>query len=695
MKKILFFTFLVLCVIAYPENRYVKSLGSDSNAGTSDALAWQTLSHVQEKIIDGTIIAGDTIFINRGDTIHGARIDIDKTITFKGYGTGNKPVISGMIEISGFTQLNSSTWYKILTTGIKQEFLLFDGIIKDRGLWTLNSTWRSDVNRLESADMSDEANTTATSPLIKAAYQIAGDLSGSKIVINLVDWAIGVHEIKSMPNDSTVIFDGTTTDYDPNGGTYGDYHGIQDNWKLFDENGQWGQHEDTLFIRCTDDPANHIISISDVDTLFTLEGGETMQDFLVQGIDIYGINYFVADVDNTNFNTWDVGHYPYMNWWLDSVNVRYATRFATGSISSDYVKITNCDVQDVFGIIFRLYGPPDTFLISDNNFKNTGKIIGYDTRNQYGYNGIICMGGANDAAIIRRNRIDSAGYNGFSIGSDIYNNYVTNTNLILPDGAGFHLGNTGDTIYLHDNIFEYAGRGMYADYGVNYYIAINNYVKGNSYGIYGNDVKYSRFHDNVLEELSTAIRLVSWMDSIDKGFMHDDIVSRNIILNPSYSTFTNTAANYDYGATDWATIGWSGISYLDSNYYYGNNLSGKFKAGNSYLYESYDFDTWQAAGYDVHSIMSETTDYQVRKNTDIYSPLIISFPDSIYYEPDGTVHIGGDTLPPTNVRVYITGESISNNPTPSGTINSILGGYYGGYINGGYYGGSIIGTKQE
>lgn len=58
------------------------------------------------------------------------------------------------------------------------------------------------------------------------------------------------------------------------------------------------------------------------------------------------------------------------------------------------------------------------------------------------------------------------------------------------------------------------------------------------------------------------------------------------------------------------------------------------------------------------------------------------------------------------VKVYLTenGEYLTENgdtlfywdsiAVPGPKVNSILGGYYGSYINGGYYGGSIIGTKQ-
>jgi hypothetical protein len=43
---------------------YVKSTGSDSNSGLSDALAWKTISKVNSQ----TFSPGDTILFNCGDT---------------------------------------------------------------------------------------------------------------------------------------------------------------------------------------------------------------------------------------------------------------------------------------------------------------------------------------------------------------------------------------------------------------------------------------------------------------------------------------------------------------------------------------------------------------------------------------------------------------------------------------------------
>ena len=50
---------------------YVKTAGSDSNTGLSDAQAWKTITKVNTVWAAGTFAPGDCIYFNRGDTFYG------------------------------------------------------------------------------------------------------------------------------------------------------------------------------------------------------------------------------------------------------------------------------------------------------------------------------------------------------------------------------------------------------------------------------------------------------------------------------------------------------------------------------------------------------------------------------------------------------------------------------------------------
>lgn len=79
---------------------YVSNLGNDSWSGTSTSAPWATVNHVNSKLDDGTIGAGDSVLFRRGDDFSG-RMWLNKSgasgspITFGAYGSGAKPGITG------------------------------------------------------------------------------------------------------------------------------------------------------------------------------------------------------------------------------------------------------------------------------------------------------------------------------------------------------------------------------------------------------------------------------------------------------------------------------------------------------------------------------------------------------------------------------------------------------------------------
>lgn len=73
--------------------------GLDSNSGTTEGLAWKTLSKVQTEVNSGVIQGGDVIAFNKGDTFNG-KLQFTKDwpastpVTLTSYGSGAKPIIN-------------------------------------------------------------------------------------------------------------------------------------------------------------------------------------------------------------------------------------------------------------------------------------------------------------------------------------------------------------------------------------------------------------------------------------------------------------------------------------------------------------------------------------------------------------------------------------------------------------------------
>jgi len=144
MRTILILIIVFLVTPCYATDYYVKTDGNDSNDGSDDANAWQTL----EKITDFDDVtgfsAGDNIYFKKGHTWdYGTSNELlslttnsyslyftssgsagGGNITFgtkAGFGTGNNPKFSGWWELTGVTgdwsDLGSNKWERDYGTG--------------------------------------------------------------------------------------------------------------------------------------------------------------------------------------------------------------------------------------------------------------------------------------------------------------------------------------------------------------------------------------------------------------------------------------------------------------------------------------------------------------------------------------------------------------------------------------------------
>ena len=85
---------------------YVSSTGSDTNNGTSTATPWKTIS----KVNASAFVSGDLILFKSGDTFYGTLSPSVSGITYGNYGTGAKPIITGLTAISSWTSLGGNIW---------------------------------------------------------------------------------------------------------------------------------------------------------------------------------------------------------------------------------------------------------------------------------------------------------------------------------------------------------------------------------------------------------------------------------------------------------------------------------------------------------------------------------------------------------------------------------------------------------
>src|SRR5690554_1813737 len=105
-------------------NYYVSKSGSDTNSGTSPVSPWQSL----EQVSTFSFSPGDTVFFKRGDSWKGTlEISVSgefiKPVVFSAYGTGDKPVITGSEEVTGWTTFSGNIFKTEFKHRVGQVFI--------------------------------------------------------------------------------------------------------------------------------------------------------------------------------------------------------------------------------------------------------------------------------------------------------------------------------------------------------------------------------------------------------------------------------------------------------------------------------------------------------------------------------------------------------------------------------------------
>src|SRR4051812_40277028 len=106
MKTILYIAFFLISASVQGTDYYVSALGNNNSNGLTTTTAWQSIA----KVNSFTFAANDRILFRRGDTFYGGIILKRSNLSFGAYGTGAKPVITGLTTVTGWVNSGGNTW---------------------------------------------------------------------------------------------------------------------------------------------------------------------------------------------------------------------------------------------------------------------------------------------------------------------------------------------------------------------------------------------------------------------------------------------------------------------------------------------------------------------------------------------------------------------------------------------------------
>jgi hypothetical protein len=420
---------------------YVSSSGSDSNSGTSSS-PWQTLS----KVNGAALASGDTVLFNRDDVFYGQLVP-KNGVTYNAYGSGEKPVISGFVTLTGWADEGNGIYSVALSSTaypVSPKFLLIDGVRKYKGRYPKNTFFKytGGPGYITSSEITTSPNWVGGSICVRMDNNHVRNFvvgtqtstsSGYKYTTqgytSTVGQTNGQYGFFFLDHEQVL---NTSFNKNTSGASvveYGDwaYKNTGTTVKLyvyFGANGPSGKK-----VQTTNSGANDVVSMGNTKSTINLS------NLIIEGASGFGITSGGA-VNNVTIQNCDVRYCD------------HGIRINSGVVN--WV-IKNCSLRNLTSVGLIMDGTNNTdTTFEDNIMENVGLEYATMRNDNIGGVGVFYMG---DGFKCLRNRISNTGLNGISIRRNnflIENNLVESFNMRKDDGGG---------IYMYDGAVD--GQGEY------------------------------------------------------------------------------------------------------------------------------------------------------------------------------------------------------------------------------------------
>ena len=556
MKKLLVVLFITFTTTLQAKNYYISAAGNDTNDGLTTSTPWKTIN----KVNSFSFASSDYILFRRGDTFYGGIEVKNANLTYDAYGTGAKPVITGLSTVTGWVNLGGNIW-EAPVVNVKPDvnLVLRAGLIQQVGRYP-----NSDAPNGGYLTYTAATSTSITGPALSSTT----NWTGAEVAIRINRWEIR-RQIVTSHSSGVVSFASNTTPRI----NYGYF--FQRDKRTLDKDGEWWHDAANKKLRMyfsSNNPGSYTIQIATVDTLFkSLQGGLTINNLSFNGSGkktIWtnggsGVTIKNCDVNNSGaeaITTWFC-----VNALVDNCTVKNSLgsgiRVFNSTVGSVNLSITNCYIDSTV-----LFAGMET-----SNVLNGGA-------------GITCMGG--DNLSVNNNIIKNSGYNGIQWQGNnvtIKNNFITTFCSVRDDGGGIYTVENGGSSFPvrsnrnlianivtngigankgSDDAKGVAVSGLYFDLGSRTIVIDNNTVaniNGNSF--HGNNNAYLTITNNTFFGNKTTL---SFQRFSDAPLVRNIIMKKNI-LYPFRTRYRNLGINVPSLITKEADLLAMGV--LDSNYY--------------------------------------------------------------------------------------------------------------------------------
>ncbi|MEO6909112.1 MAG: right-handed parallel beta-helix repeat-containing protein [Abditibacteriaceae bacterium] len=530
-------------------NYYVSSsTGDDSNNGLSPDSPWATLNKVNHT---SNFKAGDSILFKRGDTFYGSMTTRSGTsgnpIVYGAYGKGNKPILTGFITLSSWTNEGHGIYSAPLTVPGRLNAVAVNGVLKGMGRYpnTGYLPYQSHIN-----------NTSITSSSLTGTP----NWTGAELVMRKYRWVTDRQVITSQ-SGGLLIYN-ALKDYG-NNGAYKPEDGngffIQGALATLDTLYEWyyDHSANKLYMYLGDNhPSSYVIKASGIDNNVFSNGSR--HDITVSNIEFEGANINGIDAGNSsNIRIIDCDFNNQGGNGIYGINGSY---YVDGGSMTDVLNN---------GVWVELGGHTT---VKGMVLKNIGIIQGAGRSGDGAQIGIAISG---DNATISGNVLTNIGYSGIYVTGDnvlVEKNLVDRFCVTKDDGGGIYIYGSGGNNktftnrLIKDNTVLNA-IGAYQGVERYYYEAF-----GKAAGIYLDD-----YSNNTIVTNNTVIN-GEW-DGILLHESYDNQIKDNIVFNHQSQLEIN-----------------QGSAVTRRNVVTGNKLIAKTNDQNTMLLTSYISDDFKLFG---------------------------------------------------------------------------------------------------
>ena len=570
MKKVITFLLIAVSYYANATNYYVSSTGNDVANGLTTGTAWKTTS----KVNSFAFATNDSILFKRGDVFYGAIVVARSDLKYSAYGTGAKPVISGLTTVSGWALVSSGIYQATLNAKSPLNFV------------TLNGQPQMIARYPNSNYLSYEAY-SGLSSITDNELPGTPNYTGAEVVIRKSQWNIDRNVITNHTGGTIGYRQGRTqinnygaTKYMPFGNNYGYF--LQNDSRFLDVLGEWvfDSVANKLQVYFGGvDPTSVVVKASTIDTLVRVGAYSniSISNINFEGAGLSAI--YAVGGSGINISNCDINGAGAKGIQMRTVSNVTITGNTVNWCLSNAIQVLSSTLSDV--------------TIVNNTIKNTAQYEGM-LSNFDGTDGKAIVAITNNLNITY-NRIDTTGYSGIDFNG---NNVLVSNNTVnyfcnkMDDGAAYYTwrGGTDDAPAaryfnrtLSNNIAfngigapdgtaggKAAAHGFYNDGMANCVtVTGNTFYDCSGGGITLNNPDSIVIRNNSIYNCSAGIRFTRW----PWGSINNLIINRNIIFGTNENQlalfYANNGVNSPVATTFQEAL--RSVGSIDSNYYSGQN----------------------------------------------------------------------------------------------------------------------------